>query len=371
MKKFKLINLLLIIATSLLLVNCTTDPIPGPAGEDGIDGVDGEDGMDGASGIAECVACHNSATSEDVHASYLFSGHYNENMDHDVDGDGVNDPLSQYGNRGFGPGASACAACHTSDGYQDWAEKGSALTGGYPLYSGTQTITCTTCHGKHSSFDFENDGYDYALRITDPVTLLADASYTIDYGKDQMSNHTCATCHQPRSTFEGSIQEDGKVNVNGRFGPHYGAQSTLLEGIQGAELPGYTYDGANGSAAHRSGSSCTTCHMGESTAVDNGLHSKNPSDTSCTVCHSQGIPSKDFLKEDFQALEDLLVAEGIITIDDQGNVSIVTVEGGYDLIPAAALWNYKMIYYDHSHGLHNPNYAKDLVRNSIEALSTN
>ncbi len=33
MKNLKLINLLLIVATSLLLVNCTTDPIPGPRRE--------------------------------------------------------------------------------------------------------------------------------------------------------------------------------------------------------------------------------------------------------------------------------------------------------------------------------------------------
>ena len=378
MKKVKFISFLILIATSLLFVQCTTDPIPGPAGRDGADGADGEDGMDGASGLAECIVCHNATTTENAHASYLFSGHYNENMDHrdpsvpNNAGDFV--PLSRYGNRGFGPnfGTSTCTACHTSDGYIDWAEKGTALTGdpAGPIYPGTQTITCNTCHDKHSSFDFENEGYDYALRVIDPVTLLADASVTIDY-EEEFTSHTCATCHQPRSTFEGAIQEDGKVNVTGRFGPHYGAQSTLLEGIQGAELEGYTYDGADGSARHRSGSSCTSCHMGEPTGdlLDNGLHSKNPTETSCTICHSNGIPSKDFLKEDFQALENLLVAEGIITIDDEGNVSIVS--GKYDLIPAAALWNYKMIYYDHSHGVHNPEYAKDLVQNSIDALNDN
>ncbi len=77
MKNFKLINFLIIFATSLLFIQCTTDPIPGPDGQDGIDGVDG------VSGTAECAACHNVAKSEEVHASYLFSGHYNENMDHD------------------------------------------------------------------------------------------------------------------------------------------------------------------------------------------------------------------------------------------------------------------------------------------------
>ncbi len=368
MKNLKLINLLLIVATSLLLVNCTTDPLAGPAGADGIDGIDGTNGIDGATGTTECAACHNISTSEEVHASYLFSGHYNENMDHDVNGDGINDPLSQYGNRGFG--GLSCTACHTSDGFKDWTGGRTALGGAWPVYSGTQTISCNTCHDTHTTFDFENEGFDYALRAIAPVTLAADNTYTINYGADNASNHTCATCHQPRSTFEGSIQEDGLVNVTGRFGPHYGAQSTLLEGIQGAELPGYSYDGANASATHRSGSSCTKCHMGEPTdGMNNGLHSKNPTETSCTECHGTTIPSGDFLKEDFQALEDLLVAEGIITVDAEGEVSIVS--GKYDLIPAAALWNYKMIYYDHSHGVHNPEYAKDLVQNSIDALNAN
>jgi hypothetical protein len=383
MKKVKFISFLILIATSLLFVQCTTDPIPGPAGRDGADGADGEDGMDGASGLAECIVCHNETTTENAHASYLFSGHYNENMDHDVNDDGVNDPLSQYGTRGFAPsGSLSCVSCHTSDGYIDIVETGSTLfgsfqdNGGYPLYDGTQTITCNTCHDKHSSFDFENEGYDYALRVIDPVTLLADASVTIDY-EEEFTSHTCATCHQPRSTFEGAIQEDGKVNVTGRFGPHYGAQSTLLEGIQGAELDGYTYRAKDATAAHRAGSSCTNCHMGEPTGdlLDNGLHSKNPTETSCTICHSNGIPSKDFLKEDFQVLEDLLVAKGIIEIKidpDTGEeeVAIIT-DDKMDLIPAAALWNYKMIYYDHSHGVHNPNYSKDLVQNSIDALNTN
>ena len=360
MKNFKLINLLLVVAASLLLVNCTTDPIPGP------DGIDGVDGVDGVSGTAESAACHSVAKSEEVHASYLFSGHYNENMDHD---DG---PLSQYANRNlaFGVGITGkCAACHTNDGYIDWKENGVTPIGD-PAYPEniSQTITCTTCHGKHTSFDFETDGFDSALRDINPVVLEADNSVTLDYG-DQFTSHLCASCHQPRSTFAGAINDDGTVNVSGRFGPHYGAQSTLLEGIQGAELDGYTYDGANGTAAHRAGSSCTQCHMGASTGNNDGLHTKKWTETSCTGCHQNGVPADDFLAEGFKNLENLLLAEGILEIDEDGEVSIIS--GTYDLIPAAALWNYRMIYYDHSHGVHNPEYAKDLINNSIESLSAN
>jgi hypothetical protein len=358
MKNLKLINLLLIVATSLLLVNCTTDPIPGP------DGIDGVDGVDGVSGTAECAACHNVAKSEEVHASYLFSGHYNENMDHDVDGDGINEPLSQYGNRGFG--GLSCTACHTSDGYKDWTGGATALGGSHPVYDGTQTITCNTCHGKHTSFDFENDGFDYALRAIDPVNLVADNAYTIDYGSNNVSSHTCATCHQPRSKFEDAIQDDGLVNVNSRFGPHYGAQSTLLEGIQGAEIAGSLAYDAPTSAAHRAGSSCTSCHMGESSGDIDGLHTMNPTETSCVACHTNGVPSEvEGFEQDVETLKSLLVAQGVLTEDGS------PISGVYPLTQAAGIWNYRMIYYDHSNGVHNPNYAKALVKNSIEALSAN
>lgn len=47
MKTTKLIFLVLI--SSFMFIQCTSDPIPGPAGIDGINGVDGKDGKDGVS----------------------------------------------------------------------------------------------------------------------------------------------------------------------------------------------------------------------------------------------------------------------------------------------------------------------------------
>ncbi len=240
-------------------------------------------------------------------------------------------------------------------------ERGNPLVGNAPVYAGTQTITCTTCHDKHTTFDFENDGLDFALRTLAPVELIADASYTINYGAEDVSSHTCATCHQPRSKFEDSLLENGMVDVGGRFGPHYGAQSTLLEGIQGAEVAGSMSYDAPTSAAHRSGSSCTSCHMGESGGNNVGQHTWNYTETTCVTCHSNGIPSNDFLLADIATLKDLLVDQGLIT--PEGN----PVSGERTLNEASAVWNYRMIYYDHSKGVHNPNYAKALVNNSIES----
>ena len=350
MKHLKSLGFFLLIFSSFFLIQCTTDPIPGPSGTDGIDGTDG---LDGATGTTECATCHNVAKSEAVHASFLSSKHYEHST------------VTRGGN-------ATCARCHSSSGFIDYLAQGAmndyvpsdaVLTGGS---IGPQKFSCTTCHDMHTSFDFEGDGYDYALRTIDPVTLLADESYTIDF---EGTSNLCANCHQPRSTFEEAIQEDGTVDVGGRFGPHYGAQSILLEGIHGAEIAGSLDYPAIASEPHRAGSSCTNCHMGETSGANDGNHTWVPTSTSCTDCHGSTVPNKDFLEDDFETLEALLLAEGLLKLNDDGSVS--PVSGNYELIPASALWNYRMIYYDHSHGVHNPAYAKALIKNSIEALSAN
>ncbi len=346
MKHLKSLGFFLLIFSSFFLIQCTTDPIPGPSG---VDGIDGTDGLDGATGTTECATCHNVAKSEAVHASYLFSGH--------AEGGAV----GYAGSRGLDRGG--CARCHSNEGFIDYIETGSVTV---EDYANPTAISCTTCHDMHTSFDFEGDGYDYALRTIDPVTLLADESYTIDY---EGTSNLCANCHQPRSTFEGAIQEDGTVVVGSRFGPHYGAQTILLEGIHGAEIAGSLDYPAIASEPHRAGSSCTNCHMGETSGANDGNHTWVPTSTSCTECHGSSVPNKDFLEDDFETLEALLLAEGLLKLNDDGSVS--PVSGNYELIPASALWNYRMIYYDHSHGVHNPAYAKALIKNSIEALSAN
>jgi len=51
MKNLKLIGFLIIIASSLMFIQCTTDTITGPQGTAGVDGIDGIDGIDGVDGL--------------------------------------------------------------------------------------------------------------------------------------------------------------------------------------------------------------------------------------------------------------------------------------------------------------------------------
>lgn len=341
MKNMKVLSLLIIVASSLLFVQCTTDPIPGVPGEDGMDGLDG---MDGVNGTTECATCHNVTTSDAVHASYLFSGH--------AAGNAV----------GYAGSRASCARCHSNEGFIDHIENGAATD-----YDNPTAISCTTCHDMHTSFDFETDGYDYALRTIDPVTLIVDDSYTIDYNG---TANTCANCHQPRRS--GPVDNGlGLFEVtSSHWGPHHGPQSTMLEGIQGMEIAGGLEYPAVAEAGHRTGSSCTSCHMGETSDQIDGNHTWIPTPNACTTCHSSGAPEKVAgLEEDMEALLALLEDAHILHMDEEGAVH--PVEGVYTILEAEAAWNYLFVYEDASKGVHNPNYAKALIKNSLDALSAN
>ena len=333
MKNSNLISYLLLLAVSILFLSCTTDPIPGPAGEDGIDGIDG------VSGTAECAACHNVANDEVVHSSYLASGH--------ASGSTV----------GYAGGRASCSWCHSNEGYVDYIEYGSSTD-----YETPTAISCKTCHSKHISYDFENDPFDFALRNMDGVDLYIGVG-TIDYGG---TSNNCLTCHQPRKTPPVD-DGNGMFNVTPHYGPHYGAQSTMLEGIQGAEVAGNEAYPAVGSSTHRQGASCVSCHMGEPDEND-GEHSWIPTLKACQQCHTSatdfdinGVQTE--VTELMTELEGLLQIEGIL--DAEGEL----VTGLYPMDVANAYWNWEFTYQDHSHGVHNPGYNLALLKNSIELLN--
>ncbi len=343
MKKFKIIATLIVIMSSLSLVQCTTEPIPGPPGQAGINGIDGVDGVDGLDGTASCTACHSESHREPIVSSYLYSGH------------------SAGGAVGYAGSRASCAQCHSNEGHIDYMETGATNPDGY---SDPTAISCTTCHKSHRTFDFEIDGHDYALRNIDGVDLMIGIGI-IDY---ENSSNNCITCHQPRRTPPIDNGE-GMFNITPHYGPHYGAQSTMLEGVQGALIAGSEAYPGVGSSTHRQGSSCVSSHMGAPNEND-GEHTMKPTLKTCTTCHTNatnfdinGVQTE--VAELMHELEGLLQTEGIL--DEDGGL----VTGEFPMMSANAYWNWEFVYQDHSHGVHNPAYTKALLKNSIEALNIN
>ncbi|MBL4938800.1 MAG: hypothetical protein JKY16_00650 [Lutibacter sp.] len=361
MRKLKLIGFLIILVSSFAFIQCTTETIVGPQGIAGIDGIDGTNGTDGVNGVdgvgtASCIACHSDTHREPIESSYAKSTHANQTIMY------TGQTVAEYTNFGGGGG---CAECHSNEGYIDYITTGAIQAAPYDNPTG---ISCTTCHDKHGTFDFENDGYDYALRSFGSVEMRkVGTGYTIDYGN---KSNNCIECHQPRSiprldADEAGV-EDGLIEVPNRYGPHYGAQSILLEGIYGVEIAGSTAYPTAVSAAHRNGASCVSCHMGEPNGED-GQHTMVPTLNSCVTCHGDGAES---LMTNLQEEVDGYMTELEVLFEAQG----LLVDGSlvynvdYPATVADAYWNYKFIYYDHSKGVHNPAYTRALLKNSIEAL---
>jgi len=347
MKNLKLIGFLMILASSLMFIQCTSDPIEGPqgiAGIDGIDGTDGLNGVDGVDGTASCVACHNESHREPIKTAFALSQH------------------AEGATVAYAGGRDSCSRCHSNEGYVNYITGKPAVAIANPT-----AISCNTCHNKHSTFDFENDGHDYALRNIDPKALdLTDVTYVIDYGN---ASNNCISCHQPRSKAPIDADNDGLyLQTNSRFYPHYGGQSTMLEGIQGAIIAnGSTAYPVVGSAAHRTGASCTACHMG--TASENGTKGSHTFAASfsapiCKTCHTTVPTEVAGLAADMATLHDKLFALGLIKED--GSTIVQTTNIPFKT--AQALWNYKTVEEDHSQGIHNPKYAKALIKNALEAV---
>jgi len=334
-------------------------PVPGPAG------ADGTDGTNGVNGTTSCETCHSKSNTDPVTASYNLSTHALETL-HTDSGTGMVLTTSEYTNR------TGCVQCHVSQGYIDKMEGTPLATGGgtavgdpaYPVgkigasSDHVTAIDCKTCHDTHSSLNFTVDGQDFALRQGfTPVALDVDVAYKIDMG----TSNTCVNCHQPRSLPPSTGLP---VKLSSRFGPHHGPQSTLLEGIQGALIVGSTAYPAPKSAKHRTGASCASCHMGKTSDSKNGAHSWHPTPNACTTCHSGGAPTEvTGFAADMATLQSLLVAKGAWSTTTNSFTSNTV-----PFIVAQASWNYSVLLEDKSNGVHNPTYAKALLKNSIEAL---
>lgn len=299
----------------------------GPAGEDGND---------------SCKECHNQTNMSLKSTEYETSVH----------GMGTN--------VAYAGGRSACAMCHSHEGFVE-TQRTKRDTTATAILIPTR-IDCATCHSGHVSFD-TTDGTDYALRSKNAVNLMisSDAS-VVDFGG---SSNLCLNCHQPRS---GAPVADGNGDykiANSRFGPHHGPQGTLVYGSGAYEGSGSVAYPAKGSSTHMSAGACVVCHMGESTA-DGGGHTFKPTVASCTKCHSNatnfdinGVQTEvhNLLNE----LANNLKAKGVL------NSEGVLVLGTYPIALSGAYFNYISVEEDRSSGIHNPAYVKALLKNSIAA----
>jgi hypothetical protein len=196
---------------------------------------------------------------------------------------------------------------------------------------------------------------------------------TFDFG----TANVCGSCHQGRTVDPWPAPGSGDVVVtSSRYGVHHGPQANALSGL-GLEA----YGGTSNHPHKNIENACVKCHMADPFGAQAGGHTMNiaydyhgateVNHAGCVSCHPDAgeLSTKT---EELQAEVAELLAELKGLLDAAG----ITAEGSDSSIPgtysaevAAGCLNYKALVEDRSLGVHNPTYIKNVLNNSIAALS--
>lgn len=307
-----------------------------------------------------------------------------------------------------------CSGCHTSEGFVQRAKAGfpaQVPPGGWSAVTNQNRpspVGCFACHSPHSKGDFSRRT-EASVVLWSPMEGISDQ--TINLGKGNI----CLNCHQPRSTsFTPKMKSTAgasdtlKITTN-RWYPHYGVQGLMFLGAGkggGFEFPGKTYvNSPHSTQAGITQNGCPTCHMAQPVSGGNGGHTNvigylsgtttvyNTNGCRQSGCHATmnvdtyvgasgtltgGKGAHKYVHDYLDTLGTLLKAKGILSSSGlvQGNNGTSsasssnprTFVGPAGLLKAGALYNYFFIEHDASGGIHNPQYAIQLLNNSIEEM---
>lgn len=320
-------------------------------------------------------------------------------------------------------GAAHCARCHSDQGFQAWLKQlakgdpgnikgpdGKDATVEYLTSLGltkekAQPVTCTTCH--------DEDG---DLRVINDTFMLPSGFAATGVGEGAL----CMTCHNTRNGRVTWNVEDKKSFG----GPHHSSQADLILGKNFF----FINDTGDNTSPHASftGGSCTTCHM---SLNEDESHTFAAPKNACAECHGPKITPdsvqrptrhlmnlvragvqtkilaiKDQVKvirfydaqagryTDNYALDGKTI-QSVTDIDTAGGQIIIkfkTTDGrelisplgefrdgpapaGKQLISTAdpvvrAAWNFLMIKFDGSLGVHNPSFVRNTLLTTANAL---
>ncbi len=271
--------------------------------------------------------------------------------------------------------SGSCQKCHSSYGFvksvdNDWI--GSDQPG-----SGLNQITCAACHDPHSA---END---HQIRKMDDVTL-GNGVVVSGGGYGQL----CMNCHISRRDAETYA-----IEYHSHYGPHHGPQTDMLVGTNaitfGMHIPSSTHSKVIENT-------CVTCHMADTPASGYGAnrvgsHSfamEAVNDTTgavthnvagCVSCHGAITSFDDLMaKADYDGdgsiesaqheILGLLDAVGML-LPPLGDPA-VSIANTYTTVQLGAAYNYEFVREDRSKGVHNFQYAMNLLKVSHAALTT-
>jgi len=352
----------LFFASGLIFTNCTKEGPQGPGGTAGTNGKDAN---------ATCTQCHNVS---DTIVVKIFQ--YNASKH----SKGSSLPVST---------CIACAPCHCSQGFKEClvSNRDSTVFG----FADAAPVNCRTCHNIHTSYT----NVDWALKTSTFFTLRIDHDITMNLqggkGFGKGSANLCGRCHQackPDPWVTNPTGTDYLTVRSGLWGPHFGTQSLVL-GAKGA----FEFGTPFASGSHKDSASCTSCHGalcpdnlvpgnapsgGHTLNIGIALASgANPAKIiGCDVAGCHLNPMTEATMEEMMAevkakwtiLLEKLIAKNIIDAAD----TLVKASNSNPLIATqkqmACVWNFKLVQYDKSWGMHNFTYTMNMLDASIAAI---
>lgn len=265
---------------------------------------------------------------------------------------------------------TSCAPCHSGAGFVAWVKGGKAdLTTAPPITA----ITCATCHEPHSVENL------HQVRTVDAT--LTDGTVLTDGGLGLL----CMNCHKSRDNAKTDTNEPGS-----HYGPHYAPQADVIVGANvvtfGKTLP---------TSPHNKGNACVDCHMVETHVTDPdsiaGAHSFRMVNNvgqdhveACEKCHGaigESFAEKKFYMNgnadhDGDGVEEGLQEEVHGLMEKLGGLlpdadPHTDPDSTWTLTELKAAYNHRVLYYDHSYGIHNPAFTVALLKVTIQALLNN
>ena len=310
----------------------------------------------GAMSGQSCGHCHAE------HAEYSYSGHGTA-----MERAGGHEEFNTEWNR------SNCWNCHIGEAFiklwdADWADR--------EVPHLASQVTCGTCHDPHL-WSEEN-----------PQQIRTLADFVLPYGSEEFPDgytvtgwgkgQLCGQCHHSRSNRTSLMNTIN--NGNQRAYPHYSPQADMVAGRGSYEIPGFTYDRGNQHdfSAAPMNNVCVSCHMRTlATPYEHTNHNFHPEVESCFGCHGTPVNFDINGKQtEIQNLMDQLAQ--MLPTHEQGEDGHWTISADTrdttnvwvtrELREAAYAWQF--VDHDATLGVHNYNYAYDLLTNAIEYLST-
>lgn len=261
----------------------------------------------------------------------------------------------------------SCAACHVV-GFDE--PSGENEGGGANL--DLINIQCEECHGPASTH----------MGNTAHINRIPDAK------------ETCWDCHASSyKQFDSPVNPTTDADLEGRTPASVSAHhpsGLMFNGVGGYQYAGSTYRNA---AHHAIANSCVTCHLyvAQGGTADHGADALHPDQAACVSCHTNATDLATLQQNTKAEIVRMLIQLGG---EDPANPGAPDASAGGGLLAAwatakgidistndnptdpairaykAAKYNFSFVLADNSFGVHNYNYARQLLLDSIASLTT-